>query len=94
VDLFADGQSWDLPASDPVVALEARLREALPGAEFEVRQGDLYSIAREERDVVLDAMAEGGGFPFVLVDRTCVQSESLEPGAIEAALRAAEKRAG
>lgn len=67
--------------------LEPRLRETLPGVEFAVREGDLYSIAKNERDRLLDAMVEGADFPFVLLDGVVVHSGDLSLEPIAAALR-------
>lgn len=68
--------------------LEPRLRAALPGVEFALRGGDLYSIAKVERDTLLDAMAEGADFPFVLVDGKVVHSGDLSLAPIAEVLRA------
>jgi hypothetical protein len=67
--------------------LEPRLHTALPGVEFELREGDLYSIAKDERDALLDAMAGGADFPFVLVDGKVVHAGDLSLEPIAEALR-------
>jgi hypothetical protein len=88
VPLFEQGRSWDLPASEGLQVLESRLRETLPGLAFDTRQGDLYSIAKAERDAVLDAMLTGQGFPFVLLDGVVVHAGDLEAATVAEALRA------
>ncbi len=87
MDLYAQGLSWDLPESQGLQVLESRLREALPGVPFEAREGDLYSITGAERDAVLDHMATGADFPFVLLDGVVVHAGDLQHEPIAEALR-------
>ncbi len=68
--------------------LESRLHQAVPDVPFEAREGDLYSISKAERDAVLDAMAEGADFPFVLVDGSVVHAGDLGVAPVAEALKA------
>ena len=59
----------------------------MPGVAFSLRQGDLFSISKEERDALLDSILTGAGYPFVLLDGVVVHSWDLSAEAIAQALR-------
>ncbi|HEY3317828.1 MAG TPA: hypothetical protein VGK50_05355 [Coriobacteriia bacterium] len=72
--------------------MESRLRELRPELAFTVREGDLFSIAKGERDAVLDHMVTGADFPFVLIDGTVVHAGDLAFEAVAEAMRVASER--
>ncbi len=63
-----------------------------PDLAFTVREGDLFSIAKAERDAVLDHMLTGTDFPFVLVDGMVVHAGDLSFEPVAEAMRVASER--
>lgn len=76
-----------MPLSDRLQVMESRLHEIVPGADFGLRSGDLFSVTKAEREALLDDMVSGGTFPFVFVDGVVVHSGDLSVEPVAAALR-------
>lgn len=77
-----------MPLSERLQVLESDVREAVPGVEFRVRSGDLFSVTKAERDALLDSMLVGADYPFVLVDGVVMPGAAVSAEGIASALGA------